>query len=212
MRPARHLVLFLRAPRLGRVKSRLAAGIGALAALRFYRLVSERLLRDLGRDPRWRCHLCVTPDRAARGKRPWRIGAQYRAQGGGDLGARMARVFRSLPPGPVVIVGSDIPAMTRAHIARAFAALRGSEAVFGPAEDGGYWLIGLRRRPRLPRPLLRDVRWSSASALADTLAGLPRPMSVAMLETLEDIDDAAAYRRWLTARASSVPAAAASAR
>jgi len=213
MRPARHLVLFLRAPRLGRVKSRLAAGIGALAALRFYRLASERLLRELGRDRRWRCHLCVTPDRAAARDRPWRIGAQYRAQGGGDLGERMARVFRALPPGPVVIIGSDIPAMTGAHIARAFTALAGSEAVFGPAEDGGYWLIGLRRRPRLPWPLLRHVRWSSANALADTLAGLPRSIPVAMLETLEDIDDAAAYRRWLMARqASDAPAVAASAR
>jgi uncharacterized protein len=213
MRPARHLVVFLRAPRLGRVKSRLAAGIGPLAALRFYRLVSERLLRELGRDRRWRCHLCLTPDRAARGPRPWRVDAQYRAQGGGDLGERMARVFRSLPPGPVVIIGSDIPAMTHAHIARAFAALGGSEVVLGPAEDGGYWLIGLRRRPRVPRPLLRGVRWSSADALADTLAGLPCKMRVVMLETLEDIDDAAAYRRWLKSRrASDAPAAAASAR
>ncbi|HUH86317.1 MAG TPA: TIGR04282 family arsenosugar biosynthesis glycosyltransferase [Stellaceae bacterium] len=213
MRPSRHLVLFLRAPRLGRVKSRLAAGIGALAALRFYRLVSERLLRDLGCDPRWRCHLCVTPDRAVRGRRPWRVAAHYRAQGGGDLGERMARVFRSLPPGPAVIIGSDIPAMTRAHVAGAFAALGGSEAVLGPAEDGGYWLIGLRRRPRVPWPLLRDVRWSSPDALADTLKGLPRGMSLAMLETLEDVDDAAAYRRWLSARrASDAPAAAASAR
>jgi rSAM/selenodomain-associated transferase 1 len=213
MRLSCHLVLFLRAPRLGRVKSRLAAGIGALAALRFYRLVTGKLLRELGRDRRWRCHLCVTPDRVERGRRPWRVDAQYRAQGCGDLGERMARVFRSLPPGPVVIIGSDIPAMTRGHIVRAFVALGHSESVFGPAEDGGYWLIGLRRRPRLPYPLLRDVRWSSANALADTLAGLPRGMGVALLETLEDVDDAGAYRRWLKSRrALDAPEAAASAR
>jgi len=214
MRPDRHLVVFLRAPQLGRVKSRLAAGIGGLAALQFYRRATERLLRTLGRDRRWRCHLALTPDRAARGPRPWHVRGFYRAQGRGDLGERMARVFRSLPPGPAVIIGSDIPAITSAHVVAAFAKLGASEAVFGPAADGGYWLVGLRRRPRLPRHLFAGVRWSSVHALADTLAGLPRGLSVAMLETLEDIDDADAYRRWLNRRrrASNAPGGAASAR
>ena len=77
MRAVGHLVVFLRAPRLGRVKSRLAAGIGAVAALGFYRRTSARLLRELTRDRRWRCHVALTPDRAARGKRPWRVGARW---------------------------------------------------------------------------------------------------------------------------------------
>jgi uncharacterized protein len=214
MRPARHLVVFLRAPRLGQVKSRLAAGIGAVAALGFYRRTGTRLLRALTRDRRWRVHLALTPDSAARGKWPWRVGALRRGQGGGDLGRRMARVFTTLPPGPAVIIGSDIPAVTTAQVAAAFRALGRSEVVFGPALDGGYWLVGLRRRPRLPRGLFARVRWSSEHALADTLAGLPRTMSVAMLEPLEDIDDVAAYRRWLNRRrpGSDAPAAGASAR
>ena len=144
MRPERHLVVFLRAPQLGRVKSRLAAGIGALAALRFYRDTSARLLRALARDGRWRLELWVTPDRAVGGR--WPVKAPRRGQGAGDLGRRMARVFATLPPGPAVIVGSDIPALTPAHIAAAFGALGRAEAVFGPATDGGYWLVGLRRR------------------------------------------------------------------
>ncbi len=194
--PARHLVVFLRAPRLGRVKSRLAAGIGALAALRFSRLASAQLLRRMAKDRRWRCHIAITPDHAARGRRPWRVAAGYRGQGSGNLGRRMARVFRDLPPGPVVIIGSDIPAITPARIAAAFRALGGHEAVFGPARDGGYWLVGLRRRPRVPRALFEHVRWSTGHALADTLAGLPRRCSVAFLDTLEDVDDAPSYRRW----------------
>lgn len=194
MRPERHLVVFLRAPQLGRVKSRLAAGIGALAALRFYRDTSARLLRALARDGRWRLELWVTPDRAVGGR--WPVKAPRRGQGAGDLGRRMARVFATLPPGPAVIVGSDIPALTPAHIAAAFGALGRAEAVFGPATDGGYWLVGLRRRPRVPRGLFQSVRWSSADALADTLAGLPRAMSLSLLETLSDVDDAADYRRW----------------
>jgi rSAM/selenodomain-associated transferase 1 len=194
MRERRHLVVFLRAPRLGRVKSRLAAGIGPLAALRFYRLLGARLLRALSRDRRWTCHIAVTPDGAddrSWPRRPHRLG-----QGRGDLGARMARVFRQLPPGPVVIIGSDIPALRPAHVVRAFRALGDKDAVFGPAGDGGYWLVGLRRRPRLPHRLFTDVRWSSAQAFADTLASLPRGFSVALLDQLEDIDDIEDYRRF----------------
>ncbi|HXZ03028.1 MAG TPA: TIGR04282 family arsenosugar biosynthesis glycosyltransferase [Stellaceae bacterium] len=193
MRPRRHVVVFLRAPRLG-VKSRLAAGIGGLSALRFYRETSARLLRLLAGDRRWRLELWVTPDRAARAR--WPVHAPRRGQGGGDLGRRMARVFALLPPGPAVIVGSDIPALRPAHVAAAFGVLGRAEAVFGPAADGGYWLVGLRRRPRVPRGLFERVRWSSPQALADTLAGLPRGMSVALLETLADVDDAADYARW----------------
>jgi rSAM/selenodomain-associated transferase 1 len=196
MHERRHLVVFLRAPRLGRVKSRLAAGIGALAALRFYRETSERLLRQMARDRRWQLHLALTPDRDAHRARPWRVAVARFGQGGGDLGRRMESAFRRLPPGPVVIIGSDIPALAPAHVAAAFAVLGTHHAVFGPAADGGYWLVGFRRRPRLPRPLFPRVRWSSPYALADTLAGLPRELRVAFLETLDDVDDAAAYERW----------------
>jgi uncharacterized protein len=195
--PARHLVIFLRVPRLGRVKSRLAAGIGAVAALRFYRETSARLLRGLARDRRWRSELWVTPDGDRQARFPGR--AARRGQGAGDLGRRMARVFTVLPPGPAVIIGSDIPEITRDHIWAAFRALGRTEAVFGPAADGGYWLVGLRRRPRVPRELFARVRWSSPHALADTLAGLPRGMSVARLETLHDIDEPADYARWMDA-------------
>jgi uncharacterized protein len=196
MRERRHLVVFLRAPRLGRVKSRLAAGIGAIAALRFYRQTSESLLRAMARDQRWRVHLALTPDRDAVRASPWRFALSRFGQGTGDLGRRMERAVRRLPPGPVVIIGSDIPALRAKHVAAAFAALGMHHAVFGPAADGGYWLVGFRRRPRLPRPLFARVRWSSPEALADTLAGLPRDMRVKFLETLEDVDDAAAYARW----------------
>ena len=195
MTSRRYLVVFLKAPRLGRVKSRLAADIGALAALRFYRGTSARLLRRLGRDRRWRLALAVTP-RSALGAGDWDARIARLDQGEGDLGARMARVFRALPPGPAVIVGSDIPDIAPRHIAAAFRALGRSDAVFGPAEDGGYWLVGLRRSPRVPAGLFADVRWSSAHALADTRASLPRKFEVALLEMLEDVDDGAAYERW----------------
>ncbi|WP_431857172.1 TIGR04282 family arsenosugar biosynthesis glycosyltransferase [Azospirillum sp.] len=191
----RHLVIFAREPCLGRVKSRLARGIGALEALRFYRRTLEALLRRVGRDPRWCVWLAVTPDRAAR-FRVWPRGARVIPQGGGDLGARMARPLRRLPPGPVVIVGSDIPDADAPRIAAAFRALGRAAFVFGPAADGGYWLVGAARRSAMPRSLFREVRWSSEHALADTMSGLPHGTSVAFVDVLNDVDDAEDWRRW----------------
>lgn len=211
MRPRRHVVVFLRAPRLGRVKRRLARGIGAVAALAFYRATATRLVRILARDPRWHCHLAVTPDRRAPLPPPWRR-ARVMAQGPGDLGRRMARAFRHLPPGPAVIVGSDIPDLAAGHVAAAFAALGRCDVALGPAEDGGYWLIGLARRRPVPHGIFVGVRWSSPRALADTRASLPRRARIAVLERLADIDDGEAYRRWLIRRRRDAPASAASAR
>lgn len=192
----RHLVIFARAPRLGAVKRRLAAGIGALAALRFHRLMAGQTLRRLAGDPRWACRVALTPD-AAPWPRDWPRAARV-AQGRGDIGRRMAAAFRALPPGPAVLVGCDIPDLSARHVAAAFAALGRADIVFGPAADGGYWLVGLSgRRPR-PDPF-RGVRWSTAHALADTLRNCAG-RRVALLGMLADVDDAAAHRRWRALR------------
>jgi rSAM/selenodomain-associated transferase 1 len=179
------LILFVRLPRLGTGKKRLARDIGAVAALRFERLMLARSLRRFGRDRRWRLRLAVTPDRAARcwpGAMP---------QGGGDLGVRMRRALAARGPGPAVLVGSDIPGLTAGHVAAAFRLLGRHDVVFGPARDGGFWLVGCRHRP----PNFGKVRWSSRHALADTLANLPKSLSVGFAATLDDVDDGAAYRR-----------------
>ena len=189
----RHVVVFAKAPAMGRVKTRLAREVGALAALRFHRHSTERLLRMAGADRRWRLWLAIAPDRAAAGPRFWRVAAPRLKQGGGDLGHRMRRPIERLPPGPVVIVGSDIPGIERRHLVTAFAALGQSDFVFGPAADGGYWLVGTRRR-HPPLGLFREVRWSSPHTLSDTLEGLAGH-SVALLETLEDVDNAASLAR-----------------
>ncbi len=120
-------------------------------------------------------------------------------QGGGDLGARMARAFAAPGCGRVAIVGSDIPDIRPRHVAEAFADLDTHDAVFGPAGDGGYWLIGLRR-PAATADLFHDVRWSSEHALSDTLANLGPNRTAAFLEMLDDIDDKAAYERYLRRR------------
>jgi glycosyltransferase A (GT-A) superfamily protein (DUF2064 family) len=180
----RTLILFFRVPRLGTGKRRLAREIGAIAALRFERLMRARGLRRLGRDRRWRLVLAVTPDREAR--RPGAI-----PQGRGDLGERMRHALAACGPGPAVLVGSDIPGLTPAHVAEAFALLGRHDVVFGPASDGGFWLVGCRHRP----PDFGWVRWSSPHALADVLANMPKSLSVGFAATLADVDDGAAYRR-----------------
>lgn len=182
------LVVMVKEPRVGRVKTRLGRGIGMVAAAWWFRHQCATLLREL-RDPRWDTVLGVSPDAEGMASRVWPRDLPRWPQGRGDLGARMARIFRLFPPGPVVIVGADIPGLRRRHVAEAFATLGRAAAVIGPAEDGGYWLIGLKRTARPPAALFRGVRWSSRHALADTLATLPGP--VAFLETLADVDEAA---------------------
>lgn len=182
------LVVFLKEPRAGRVKTRLARDIGAPAAAWWFRHQCARLLRRVGRDPRWRVVLAVSPDREGMASRSWPRGLLRWPQGGGDLGARMGRVFREMPPGPVVIVGADIPGIRAHHIAGAFSCLGRDEAVLGPAQDGGYWLVGLRRGSRaVPSGLFRGVRWSTQHAMNDTVRSL-EGLSVGYVETLRDVD------------------------
>jgi rSAM/selenodomain-associated transferase 1 len=192
MRSQRYLVIFVKAPVLGQVKTRLGAAIGEAEAQAFYRRETARLLHRLD-DRRWHLVLLVSPDQA-RSAAFWPQRLPRITQGRGDIGDRMARAFHVLPPGPVVIAGSDIPAIERPMIANAFRALGTADAVFGPAADGGFWLVGLKARAR-HLPLFRGVRWSSPHALADTRANLAS-RSVALIETLRDVDTKADYDAW----------------
>ncbi len=195
MRPRGNVYIFARAPAIGAVKRRLAADVGQMEAWRFHRETTRTLIRRLAADARWHTRLAVTPDRSAR--KSWRCppGVAQIPQGQGDLGERMTRVIARDRKTPSIIVGSDIPDIEPAHIRRAFAALARDDAVFGPSPDGGYWLVGVRDIRLLPG-LFRGVRWSSASALDDTLANIDGRRRVALIDTLADIDDGAALARW----------------
>lgn len=188
----RRLIVMVKEPRLGMVKSRLGRQIGATAATRFYRAASATLIARLGSDPRWRLRLAVAPDLApAYGGWPGR--GERVPQGRGDIGERMLRLLRAASAERAVLIGSDIPAVRPAHIAEAFGALSRNDLVFGPAEDGGFWLIGLRRG-RAPKSLFDDVRWSGPDALSDSLASAAG-CSIGFAATLSDVDDADSYRR-----------------
>ncbi|RFP90355.1 glycosyltransferase [Rhodobacteraceae bacterium 63075] len=175
-------------PRAGRVKTRLARDIGTVQAAWWFRHQVAGLLRRLD-DPRWQIWLSVAPDRATRSP-AWPPHLPRIPQGRGDLGQRMKGALDALPPGRACLIGGDIPGVSKAHIARGFAALGRCDAVFGPAEDGGFWLTGFRRTRPLPRGLFEGVRWSSEDALEDSLASLSG-RSYTLSDSLCDVDCAA---------------------
>ncbi len=183
------LIVMVKEPRPGRVKTRLGHEIGMVTAAWWFRHQVSVLLRRL-RDPRWQVVLAVSPDNSALTGRIWPCDLPRIAQGQGDLGQRMARAMGRFPIGPVCVIGADIPGIRRAHIARAFKALGRANAVFGPAPDGGYWLVGLKRGGLARRDMFREVRWSSRHALADSAAALSHLRQV-RVDTLADVDTAA---------------------
>lgn len=180
------LVVMVKEPRPGRVKTRLGHEIGMTRAAWWFRHQVAFLLRSIT-DPRWDVVLAVAPDVAGMASRVWPAHLPRLAQGTGDLGDRMRHLFRTVHTGPVCIIGADIPGIRRMHINTAFRALGRHDAVFGPATDGGFWLVGLKRPTPVPPALFANVRWSSEHALSDSLAGL-KDARVYKIDVLRDVD------------------------
>lgn len=189
----RHLVVMLKEPKAGRVKTRLGKDIGMVNAAWWYRHQTSALLRRL-QDPRWQLWLSVSPDRAAWESRTWPRHLPKRPQGSGDIGERMLGALNGPMHGPVCVIGSDIPEISAPAINRAFQALGNHDAVFGPATDGGFWLVGLKRTTAIPAGMFKGVRWSSDHALADSIATLSGSR-VALVDELDDVDTAADLAR-----------------
>lgn len=197
---ADQLVIFVKAPRLGTVKTRLAASLGARAALAAHCALVETLFTQLaalaGVEVRF------TPDEALAEITTWLAPAwTARPQGPGDLGARLQRAFRehfTAGASRVVVIGSDCPDITVGDIQAAWAALSERDVVLGPATDGGYWLVGLRK----PQPgLFGGISWSTALVLGQTLRHAQRRgLSVRLLRKLGDVDTAGDWQAFLKRR------------
>ena len=184
MRPVLYVVA--KAPIMGRAKTRLAADIGPVHAKRIYRSLMGQVLRQV-RDPRWDTVLAVTPPHLLGQVPDWEGFAQI-PQVPGSLSPRLAALFTR--KGPTLTIGTDCPQVDAKDIAAAFRALRSHDYVFGPASDGGFWLMGARG------PLHPDffdwVRWSHDETLADVKARTNG--DYAELRTLTDVDDLKALR------------------
>lgn len=176
------VILFARAPRLGQVKRRLAAGIGDVAALRFYRNQLSRIIRELTTLRGYDITIALTP-RRARLRAPQHF--KTITQSHGNLGTRMHAAFTHYPRRPVILIGADIPHLTAHHIRTAAHALKSHHAAFGPAADGGFYLAAMgANRPTTP---FASTAWSTAHTLHDTLQNFTHHRT-ATLQTLHDVD------------------------
>ncbi|MFM8979579.1 MAG: TIGR04282 family arsenosugar biosynthesis glycosyltransferase [Planctomycetia bacterium] len=193
------VLLFVRPPRAGRVKTRLARTEGAAEALRTYRALAGEVhatLREAARAGVLDLVLAVADEQPGdlEAVAAWLPGARAAwPQGPGDLGARMERMLlRALAGGApaVLLVGSDVRGLTAGRLGAALAALAGHDVLLGPTPDGGYGLLGLKA----PAPtLLRGgLPWSTPAVAAVTRARAQAAgLRCAELAGLHDVDTAA---------------------
>lgn len=187
------IAVFARAPRAGTAKTRLIPVLGAPGAARLQRRLTLRALAVAQRAAPGRVCLWAAPDERQRFFRALRrhCGVELRCQSDGDLGQRMAAAFAA-QAGPLLLIGSDCPALRPADLIAAGGILlaggegSGNDAVFIPADDGGYVLVGLRR----PRPeLFEAIEWGTQRVMQQTRQRLSRlRLRWAELPVLWDVD------------------------
>lgn len=196
--PRVQVAVLAKAPIPGLAKTRLMPVLGARGAARAQRELTLRALRTALAAQVGPVTLWCTPDARHRFFRALQrtTGVPCLVQPSGDLGVRMHTAFRlHCVQGPLLLIGTDCPALQPAHLHRAAQALiDGADGVLQPAEDGGYVLIGLRQ----PQPaLFQDMTWSTDLVLRETRARAHRAgLQVLELDTLWDVDRPEDLERW----------------
>jgi rSAM/selenodomain-associated transferase 1 len=189
------LLIMIRNPVLGKVKTRLAAGVGEEEALRIYHILLARTrVAALGVSAQ---KFLFYSDYVENNDLWFNRLFDKHLQQGEDLGARMENAFATAFAQRVskaLIIGSDCPDLNSDLLHRAYRALDRHPFVVGPVEDGGYYLLGMKR-PELA--LFRDIAWSTDTVLNTTLEKIKSlGKSYVMLPTLLDIDTAADWEKW----------------
>jgi len=199
---AEKLIIFCKAPRPGTVKTRLAASVGVERATQIYLQIASAVFDSAaGLDD---VQLCYAPSDARAEVASWKRRPSWRLepQCEGDLGARMSHAFdQAFKAGAqrVLLVGTDTPEIRASDFLEAFMALRQSDVVLGPAEDGGYWMIGLSEPHH---ELFEGVEWSTSSVLSSTLqAASARRLTTHCLRWLADVDTEADWNAFVQRRA-----------
>ncbi len=186
----RHLILFGRYPVPGKTKTRLVPLLGEVGAADWHRRRVEMALADALQNKAISTVAFCYTGCGHTAVRRWlgHVPVRFMPQRDDDLGERMrTAMFDALDRlgGRVVLVGTDIPQMTQAHINAAFDALDRHDVVLGPSTDGGYWLVGLRRKDEI----FQNIGWGSETVLDETLATIRKKgLQVACLPKLNDID------------------------
>lgn len=182
-----HIALFTRWPEPGKAKTRLIPAIGADAAAALHKRLTERTIATV-LAAGLPLEIRSTGAPVASFHEWLGQGARIIDQGEGDLGQRLARAAQTLP---VLLLGADIPDLEPRHLTAAAAALAENPAVIGPAEDGGYWLLGLSA----PAPqVFENIPWGTETVLETTMARLVPPPP--LLALLADLDRPADLPRW----------------
>lgn len=199
------LIVFVKAPRPGFVKTRLAQAIGPTAACNAYRSLVDRVLTQM--RSLHEVELRFSPDDSLAEIKPW-LQPHWQAapQGEGSLGERLARAFSdAFTEGctRVVAIGSDCPDVTANDVTNAWDALERNDVVLGPASDGGYWLIGLRERSD---GVFEQIDWSTSRVFEQTMRWIKaNDKSHQLLRQLADIDTEEDWKLYLQ-RGSKLPA------
>lgn len=189
MSPAR-LVIFTRYPEPGRAKTRLIPALGAEGAAVLHRRLTERTIAA-ARASRLAIEVRTTGASIAAFSAWLGDDISFVDQGEGDLGERLNR---AASPSPVLFIGSDLPDLTAGHLVDAAARLASNRVVVGPAEDGGYWALGLTEPSDY---LFEAMPWGTEKVLDLTLGRLrDRHTIPALLPTLADCDRPEDLARW----------------
>ena len=184
------LAVLARMPQPGQVKTRLARDLGPLQAAQLYAAFTQDLLEELQGGP-WTLVVAADPQWPLSDYREWLPQANdYWTQGRGDLGQRLHRVVQrafGLGFAPVVLVGSDMPHLSRERVQRAIddCAPGGADVVLGPARDGGYYLLALAQE----LALFEGISWSGPQVLSQTLQLVERlGKTSSLLSSESDVD------------------------
>ncbi len=187
------IILFVRAPEKGKVKTRLARDLGETRALEIYRQMAESTLAKAQKASRGLTISFCPPDQLPL-VRGWLGKAyNYSPQNGNTIGDRMANALdREFTTGALkaVLTGTDIPEIQSDHFIRAFRLLERHDMVIGPSLDGGYWLVGFAREGFTPA-VFQGIEWSTNTVFSTTLDLAEKAdLSWACLPVLRDVDTA----------------------
>jgi rSAM/selenodomain-associated transferase 1/rSAM/selenodomain-associated transferase 2 len=193
------IIIFVRYPRKGQVKTRLAETTSSDFAINFYKLCAENLIRNIKKVPSVNRFVFYSNKNEKTETINW-LGSKllFAPQDGDDLGNRMKNAFQkvfSAGSQKVIIVGTDIPDLSKEVIVKAFELLDSNDVVIGPAKDGGYYLLGMKK---MTVDLFEKIEYSTSSVLSETLLKTKKlNLTYHLLTELKDIDTEEDLVNWL---------------
>ena len=188
---SKNILVFLKSPRLGRVKTRLAKDVGVEQALHVYEWLTDYTLKQI-KNVVADVHLYYNEEPEHKSNLDQQT---IHIQVGNDLGEMMMNAMQDFQKrGPAVLIGSDCPEITPNIIEEAFKALNKYDAVLGPALDGGFYLIAVNR---FPDNMFKGIEWGGTDVLIDVLKNLENK-TVYQLPVLSDIDNVEDFKKFET--------------